>query len=56
MNSSAFQQFAQIVATVLQYVVQAVIFAMDMIGAVWNMLAPIAQFVIDNWSVIQPNY
>ena len=53
-NSSAFQQFAQIVATVLQYVVQAVIFAMDMIGAVWNMLAPIAQFVIDNWSVIQP--
>lgn len=53
-NSSAFQQFAQIVATVLQYVVQAVIFAMDMIGAVWSMLAPIAQFVIDNWSVIQP--
>lgn len=53
-NSSAFQQFAQIVATVLQYVVQAVIFAMDMIGSVWNMLAPIAQFVIDNWSVIQP--
>lgn len=53
-NSSAFQQFAQIVATVLQYVVQAVIFAMDMIGAVLSMLAPIAQFVIDNWSVIQP--
>ena len=53
-NSSAFQQFAQIVATVLQYVVQAVIFAMDMIGAVLNMLAPIAQFVINNWSVIQP--
>ena len=53
-NSSAFQQFAQIVASVLQYVVQAVIFAMDMIGAVWSMLAPIAQFVIDNWSVIQP--
>ena len=53
-NSSAFQQFAQIVATVLQYVVQAVIFAMDMIGAVWSMLAPIAQFVINNWSVIQP--
>lgn len=53
-NSSAFQQFAQIVATVLQYVVQAVIFAMDVIGAVWSMLAPIAQFVIDNWSVIQP--
>jgi len=53
-NSSAFQQFAQIVATVLQYVVQAVIFAMDMIGAVWNMLAPIAQFVAENWSVIQP--
>ena len=53
-NSSAFQQLAQIVATVLQYVVQAVIFAMDMIGAVWSMLAPIAQFVIDNWSVIQP--
>lgn len=53
-NSSAFQQFAQIVAAVLQYVVQAVIFAMDMIGAVLNMLAPIAQFVIDNWSVIQP--
>lgn len=53
-NSSAFQQFAQIVATVLQYVVQAAIFAMDMIGAVLNMLAPIAQFVIDNWSVIQP--
>lgn len=53
-NSSAFQQFAQIVATVLQYVVQAVIFAMDMIGAVWSMLAPIAQSVIDNWSVIQP--
>lgn len=53
-NSSAFQQFAQIVATVLQYVVQAVIFAMDMIGAVWSMLALIAQFVIDNWSVIQP--
>ena len=25
-----------------------------MIGAVWSMLAPIAQFVIDNWSVIQP--
>lgn len=53
-NSSAFQQFAQIVATVLQYVVQAVIFAMDMIGAVLSMLAPIAQFVINNWSVIQP--
>lgn len=53
-NSSAFQQFAQIVATVLQYVVQAVIFAMDVIGAVWSMLAPIAQFVADNWSVIQP--
>ena len=53
-NSSAFQQFAQIVATVIQYVVQAVIFAMDMIGAVWSMLAPIAQFVADNWSVIQP--
>ena len=53
-NSSAFQQFAQIVATVLQYVVQAAIFAMDMIGAVLSMLAPIAQFVIDNWSVIQP--
>lgn len=53
-NSSAFQQFAQIVATVLQYVVQAVIFAMDMIGAVLSMLAPIAQYVIDNWSVIQP--
>ena len=53
-NSSAFQQFAQIVATVLQYVVQVVIFAMDMIGAVLSMLAPIAQFVIDNWSVIQP--
>lgn len=53
-NSSTFQQFAQIAATVLQYVVQAVIFAMDMIGAVLNMLAPIAQFVIDNWSVIQP--
>lgn len=53
-NSSAFQQFAQIVATVIQYVVQAAIFAMDMIGAVLNMLAPIAQFVIDNWSVIQP--
>ena len=53
-NSSAFQQFAQFVATVLQYVVQTAIFAMDMIGAVWSMLAPIAQFVIDNWSVIQP--
>ena len=53
-NSSAFQQFAQNVATVLQYVVQAVIFAMDMIGAVWSMLAAIAQFVADNWSVIQP--
>ena len=53
-NSSAFQQFAQIVATVLQYVIQAVIFAMDMIGAVWSMLAPIAQSVADNWSVIQP--
>ena len=53
-NSSAFQQFAQIVATVLQYVVQAVIFAMNMIGAVWSMLATIAQFVADNWSVIQP--
>ena len=53
-NSSAFQQFAQIVATGIQYVVQAVIFAMDMIGAVLSMLAPIAQFVIDNWSVIQP--
>lgn len=53
-NSSSFQQFAQIVATVLQYVVQAVIFAMDMIGAVWSMLAPIAQFIADNWSIIQP--
>ena len=53
-NSSAFQQFAQIVAAVLQYVVQAVIFAMNMIGAVWSMLATIAQFVADNWSVIQP--
>ena len=53
-NSAEFQQFASMVASTIQFVVNALIVLMDIIGAVWSKIAPVIKWIADNWSIIAP--
>lgn len=53
-NSAEFQQFASMVASAIQFVVNALIVLMDIIGAVWSKIAPVIKWIADNWSIIAP--
>ena len=53
-NSAEFQQFAAMVASAIQFVVNALIVLMDIIGAVWSKIAPVIKWIADNWSIIAP--
>lgn len=53
-NSAEFQQFASMVASAIQFVVNALIVLMDIIGAIWSKIAPLIKWIADNWSIIAP--
>ena len=53
-NSAEFQQFASMVASAIQFVVNALIVLMDIIGAIWSKIAPLIKWIADNWSTIAP--
>ena len=53
-NSAEFQQFASMVASAIQFVVNALIVLMDIIGAIWSKIAPVIKWIADNWSIIAP--
>lgn len=53
-NSAEFQQFASMVASAIQFVINALIVLMDIIGAVWSKIAPVIKWIADNWSIIAP--
>lgn len=53
-NSADFQQFASMVASAIQFVVNALIMLMDIIGAIWSKIAPLIKWIADNWSIIAP--
>ena len=53
-NSAEFQQFASMVASAIQFVVNALIMLMDIIGAIWSKIAPLIKWIADNWSIIAP--
>ena len=53
-NSAKFQQFASMVASAIQFVVNALIVLMDIIGAIWSKIAPLIKWIADNWSTIAP--
>lgn len=53
-NSTEFQQFASMVASVIQIVINALIVLMNIIGAIWSKIAPLIKWIADNWSTIAP--
>ena len=53
-NSAEFQQFASMVASAIKIVINALIYLMDIIGAVWSKIAPVIKWIADNWSIIAP--
>nr|DAD66822.1 MAG TPA: tail tape measure [Siphoviridae sp. ctFNZ2] len=53
-NSAEFQQFASMVASVIQIVINALIVLMNIIGAIWSKIAPLIKWIADNWSTIAP--
>lgn len=53
-NSAEFQQFATMVASAIKIVINALIYLMDIIGAVWSKIAPVIKWIADNWSIIAP--
>lgn len=53
-NSSEFQQFASMVASAIQIVINALIVLMNIIGAIWSKIAPLIKWIADNWSTIAP--
>lgn len=53
-NSAEFQQFASMVASVIQIVINALIILMDIIGAIWSKIAPLIKWIADNWATIAP--
>lgn len=53
-NSAEFQQFASMVANAIQFVVNALIVLMDIIGSIWSKIAPVIKWIADNWSIIAP--
>ena len=53
-NSPEFQQFASMVASAIQIIINALIVVMDIIGAIWSKIAPLIKWIADNWSTIAP--
>lgn len=53
-NSAEFQQFASMVASAIQVIINALIVLMDIIGAIWSKIAPLIKWIADNWSIIAP--
>lgn len=53
-NSAEFQQFASMVASAIKIVINALIYLMDIIGAIWSKVAPVIKWMADNWSIIAP--
>ena len=53
-NSPEFQQFASMVASAIQVIINALIVLMDIIGAIWSKIAPLIKWIADNWSTIAP--
>lgn len=53
-NSPEFQQFASMVASAIQVIINALIVLMDIIGAIWSKIAPLIKWIADNWSIIAP--
>lgn len=53
-NSAEFQQFASMVASAIQIIINALIVVMDIIGAIWSKIAPLIKWIADNWSTIAP--
>lgn len=53
-NSAEFQQFASMVASAVQIIINALIVVMDIIGAIWSKIAPLIKWIADNWSTIAP--
>lgn len=53
-NSAEFQQFASMVASAIQIVINALIVLMNIIGAIWSKIAPLIKWIADNWSTIAP--
>lgn len=53
-NSAEFQQFASMVASAMQIIINALIVVMDIIGAIWSKIAPLIKWIADNWSTIAP--
>lgn len=53
-NSAEFQQFASMVASVIQIVINALIVLMNIIGVIWSKIAPLIKWIADNWSTIAP--
>ena len=53
-NSAEFQQFATMVASAIKIVINALIYLMDIIGAIWSKVAPVLKWMADNWSIIAP--
>ena len=41
-------------ASAIQFVINALIVLMDIIGAVWSKIAPVIKWIADNWSIIAP--
>ena len=53
-NSPEFQQFASMVASAIQVIINALIVLMDIIGAIWSKIAPLINWIADNWATIAP--
>lgn len=53
-NSAEFQQFAAMVASAIQVIINVLIVLMDIIGAIWSKIAPLIKWIADNWSTIAP--
>lgn len=53
-NSPEFQQFASMVASAIQVIINALIVLMDIIGAIWSKIAPLIKWIADNWATIAP--
>lgn len=53
-NSAEFQQFASMVASAIQVIINALIVLMDIIGVIWSKIAPLIKWIADNWATIAP--
>ena len=53
-NSAEFQQFASMIASAIQVIINALIVLMDIIGAIWSKIAPLIKWIADNWATIAP--